>query len=122
MNKYIVYHICLHTGENSFQCPYSEFLHFLQKHAIKIAPGIWACPFCPMNRKTSFDMESHIRTHTGEKPFQCPYCEQTFNQKGNCDRHINNRHTGEKPFACNFCDYSAIRKDLLAKHIQSKHY
>lgn len=33
-------------------------------------------------------MTSHIRVHTKEKPFPCPYCPLRFTQKGNLRTHM----------------------------------
>ena len=64
----------------------------LQNEPIKMPTGIWACPVCSTVRKTRFHMEMHIRTHIGEKPFYCPYCNASFSQKGNCKTHIEKYH------------------------------
>ena len=41
----------------------------------------------------------HERTHTGDKPYQCSFCDYKANQRGNMRTH-ERRHTGEKPYKC----------------------
>ncbi|KAK3720196.1 hypothetical protein QZH41_004775 [Actinostola sp. cb2023] len=67
---------------------------------------------CPRNGlpfKAKYKLINHIRVHTGEKPFPCPFpgCGKLFARSENLKIH-KRTHTGEKPFVCEFpgCDRS----------------
>ena len=58
--------------------------------------GHWGCPFCQKtltNPKSKANMKTHIRTHTGEKPFFCELCDYQCSQSANLKRHMQRNHS-----------------------------
>ena len=53
--------------------------------------------------KKPFHYISHLKTQTGEKPFQCKQCDKAFFQNSDFLAHIKT-HTGVKPYQCIYCN------------------
>ncbi|KAK7066601.1 hypothetical protein SK128_008601 [Halocaridina rubra] len=65
------------------------------------SPSSIKCPICNRVFPREKSLQAHLRTHTGERPYQCdfPGCTKAFTQSGQLKTH-QRLHTGEKPFIC----------------------
>lgn len=50
------------------------------------------CPYCSYSTYRTSNLKAHLLTHTGERPFACPECHFTFNQKQTLKRHMIAKH------------------------------
>lgn len=58
-----------------------------------------------------------IPTKNADNKFECPHCIKTYLHLKHLKRHLL-RHTGERPYQCHLCKDTFSRSDILKRHFQ----
>ncbi|XP_030644359.1 zinc finger protein 516 [Chanos chanos] len=61
-----------------------------------------------------------VRSGVQQGEHICPVCGKSFSQPSHYRTHMRS-HTGERPFRCRYCPYSASQKGNLKTHVQTVH-
>ncbi|KAG0431700.1 hypothetical protein HPB47_021527 [Ixodes persulcatus] len=85
---------CLSCDECGCFFPDRDLLRLHLKEAHDSRKGKFECSRCPYTSVYKFDVKRHERIHTGEKPFQCRFCNRAFAQSSNL---ISHRRTHTAP-------------------------
>lgn len=72
----------------------------------------FSCAECSKSFTQKSTLKQHMYTHTGERPYVCEVCNRGFTQCKSLIFHMR-RHTGEKPFHCEYCLITFRQKDAL---------
>lgn len=77
------------------------------------------CKYCNKVFKNIYSLKTHIRIHSGERPYLCTVCEKSFKQIGHLKNHTL-IHSGTKPYFCNFenCEKKFSSSHNLKMHIR----
>ncbi|EDV48426.1 transcription factor Ouib [Drosophila erecta] len=83
--------------------------------AASVTAKIHVCEICGNGYPRKSTLDTHMRRHNDERPYECEICHKSFHVNYQLKRHIR-QHTGAKPYTCQYCHRSFADRTSLVKH------
>lgn len=85
--------------------------------------SLYSCGQCGMVLRSKLGYQQHLRLHSGEKPYSCKYCNETFSASSRRSEHVRKVHKKEDVLkhACEICPAKFRIPCKLKKHMETAH-
>ncbi|KAK8737540.1 hypothetical protein OTU49_004531 [Cherax quadricarinatus] len=80
------------------------------------------CPLCGRLLHTRSRFRSHLEycRRAANPQFACQTCHKSFAYRKDLEKHVRT-HTGERPYPCHYCTYRFADRSSLVKHRRRHH-
>ena len=87
---------------------------------IREAQSVWSCDACERQFATKWNLERHMKVHSGVKECICPVCNKSLSRREYLKVHMLS-HANQRDFICPDCGKRFNRKDALKGHLWNVH-
>ena len=113
-------------GKGTFKCRICQQSfrcdRVLQTHMRShLGEKLYTCEDCGQQFAHASSLCRHRKSHLGEEnPYRCDMCDKYFTSSTNLRQH-KNTHTGERPYRCNICAADFVYSHSLSTHKRVHH-
>lgn len=116
--SYLFTHSSAHLKDCSLCGKHLEPAETLKLHLKVHREASFRCSECGQSFTLRGNLRTHMRIHSGERPYSCTVCDKSFGRRATLVRHVRS-HTGEKPFSCTYCGRRFVEKGNLTVHLRT---
>lgn len=91
--------------------------HYICENYFQLLPPFQPLPFQAFT--ASSILRTHIRQHSGEKPFKCKHCGKAFASHAAHDSHVRRTHSKEKGCTCSVCNQHFLEQEDYHFHMKT---
>ncbi|XP_044736945.1 zinc finger protein 726-like [Chrysoperla carnea] len=125
--RYLGKHMITHAEHDNLAC---EFCAKIFKSILTLKNHVrnfhknsgpvykYLCNQCGLKLRTKYHLDSHLLTHTKERPFACDKCDKTYRTSFRLKEHKLRFHLNQRNFVCTFCSLAFYDKKILLAHVR----